>query len=277
MRVAIVGAGNLGAATANGLVAAGHDPRSIVVSHPKAARRDALGSRGFSTTASNADAVGQGEIAVLAVKPQVLPAVLPEIASAARGKLVVSIAAGTPLAAIAAAIPSSRVVRAMPNQPAAVRAGITALWAPASIAETDRRAVADLFDAVGATVWLPREELFHAVTALAASGPGFLFAIAEALADGGVAAGLPRGTALLLAAHAIAGSGRMLVESGEHPGVLKDRVASPGGTTIHGLAAMEKAGVRGGLIAAVRAAARRSVELAGGRARRTVTRKRGRG
>lgn len=262
--VGIVGCGNMGEAIAAGLVASGRDPREIIASHPRTLRRAELeGMHRIRTTVSNVDAVKEASVVLLAVKPQLLGVVLPEIAAAAAGKLVVSLCAGTPLATFEAALPGSRLIRAMPNQPASVRAGVTALFPAASATDADRERAATLFESVGAIVWLPREDLFHAVTALSASGPAFVYAFAEALADGGVAAGLPRPLALQLAGHTLAGAGRTLVVSSEHPAALKDKVASPGGTTIHGLAALERAAVRGGVIDAVRAAAARSRELAG--------------
>lgn len=262
--VAIVGCGNMGEAIAAGLVASGRNPRDVIASHPRTLRRAQLeGTHRIRTTGSNADAVREADLVLVAVKPQMLSLVLPEIAVAANGKLVVSLCAGTPLATFETALPDSRLIRAMPNQPASVRAGVTALLAAASATDGDRERTAALFESVGAVVWLPREELFHAVTALSASGPAFVYAFAEALADGGVASGLTRALAVQLAAHTIAGAGRTLVVTSEHPAALKDKVASPGGTTIHGLVALERAAVRGGVIDAVRAAADRSRELAG--------------
>ena len=272
--VGIVGGGNMGEAIAAGLVGSGRDPRTILVSHPRTLRRAQLeGQYRLRVTASNVDVVREAGVVIVAVKPQVLPQVLPEIAPASANKLIVSVCAGTPLSTFEAALPDARLVRAMPNQPASVRAGVTALFAAASATDSDREAVVAAFEAVGAVVWLPREDLFHAVTALSASGPAFVYTFAEALADGGVAAGLPRALALQLAAHTIAGAGRTLAVTGEHPAALKDKVASPAGTTIHGLAALERAAVRGGTIAAVRAAADRSRELAGGAPRSSPSRK----
>lgn len=266
--VGIVGCGNMGEAIAAGLVASGRDPGEVIASHPRTLRRAQLeGTHRIRTTASNTEAVREASLVLLAVKPQMLGAVLPEIAAAASGKLVVSLCAGTPLATLESALPGSRLVRAMPNQPASVRAGLTALFAAPSATRADCERTAALFESVGAAVWLPREDLFHAVTALSASGPAFVYAFAEALADGGVAAGLPRALALQLTAHTLAGAGRTLVVSSEHPAALKDKVASPGGTTIHGLAALERSAVRGGVIDAVTAAAARSRELAGEPAR----------
>lgn len=262
--VGIVGCGNMGEAIAAGLVASGRDPRDILASHPRTLRRAQLeGTHRIRTTASNVDAVRETDVVLIAVKPQMLRTVLPEIAESTKGKLVVSLCAGTSMATFETALPEARIVRAMPNQPASVRAGLTTLFAGSSATDGDRERAATLFESVGAAVWLPREDLFHAATALAASGPAFVYAFAEALADGGVAAGLTRQLALQLAGHTIAGAGRTLVVTQEHPASLKDKVASPAGTTIYGLAALERAGVRGGVIDAVRAAATRSRELAG--------------
>jgi len=260
--IGIVGCGNLGEAIARGLIESGVPASQIVASHPRADRREQL-TAGLKVraVADNSEAVRVADVVLLGVKPQILPSVLPGIADAARGKLVVSLAAGTPLASIAAALPGARIVRAMPNTPAAVRAGATGLFAGEGVRDDDRARVSSVFDAMGISVWVPREDLFHAVTGLSACGPAFVFAVGEALADGGVAAGLPRALAASLAAATIAGAGKML-QTGQHPGALKDQVASAGGTTIHGLAALEQSGVRGGVIAAVIAAAERSREMA---------------
>ena len=146
----IVGCGNLGEAIARGLIAAGTKPSDILASHPREARRRELTETlGIRTTAANDAAVHGVDITLLAVKPQMLAAVLPEIASAAKGRLVVSLAAGIPTAELVASLPGARIVRAMPNTPAAVRAGATGLFAGAGVSDEDRAAVAKIFDAVG--------------------------------------------------------------------------------------------------------------------------------
>lgn len=271
MIVGIVGCGNMGEAVARGLIASGIPADDLVASHPRAQRRKELDALGLTTTTSNVAAVMPSDVVILAVKPQVIPDVLPEIAGVAHGKLVVSIAAGTPLKTLASALPSARLVRAMPNQPAAIRAGMTGLFAGKGVSEADRALVTKIFEAIGAVVWLASEKQFHALTALSASGPGFLYAIADALVTGGVEAGLPRDLALRLAAHAIAGAGRTLVETAAPPRELRDKVTSKKGTTLAGLAKLGPALPR--VAAAVRAAADRSREMAGEPKRATKKRK----
>lgn len=247
-----------------GLLAAGTAAKEeIVCAEPRADRRQELQGRyGVVVTDSNVAAVKQAELVVLSVKPQVVDAVLDEIAPALDSKkLVISIAAGVPIAAIARRLGAGvRIVRTMPNTPALVGAGATALAPGANATEADLAQALALFQAVGTAVVVD-EHLLDAVTGLSGSGPAFVFLAIEALADGGVKAGLPRQVAMALAAQTVVGAGKLVLETGEHPGKLKDQVTSPGGTTIAGVHALESAGFRAALIAAVEAAARRSKEL----------------
>jgi pyrroline-5-carboxylate reductase len=195
------------------------------------------------------------------VKPQMLPAVLSELGPILAHALVISIAAGVTIRTIAEQIAGAmRVVRAMPNVPALVREGMTALALGSAVSEDDSRLARRLFEVVGRVV-LVEERLMDAVTGLSGSGPAYIFQAIEALADGGVMMGLPRQTAELLAAQTVLGSARLVLESGVHPAQLKDRVASPGGTTIAGLHQLEEGGFRATLMAAVEAATIRSKEL----------------
>jgi pyrroline-5-carboxylate reductase len=173
----------------------------------------------------------------------------------------VSVAAGYPIARIVRRLgASTRIVRAMPNTPSIIGEGITALACDTGLSAEDRGAVLALFEAVGKVVEV-EERLMDAVTGLSGSGPAYMYLMVEALADGGVKMGLPRPTAAALAAHTVAGAAQMVVLSREHPAVLKDRVASPGGTTIAGLHTLERGRMRAALISAVEAATRRSGEL----------------
>jgi pyrroline-5-carboxylate reductase len=177
--------------------------------------------------------------------------------------LVISVAAGAPTDALEARLPAgSRVVRAMPNTPATVLAGATAIAAGAHASEADLEVARELFEAVGRVVVL-EESLLDAVTGLSGSGPAYIMLIIEALADGGVKVGLHRDTALILAAQTVFGSAKLLLESGEHPGRLKDMVTSPGGTAIAGLHTLESGGLRKTLIDAVEVATKRSLQLGG--------------
>jgi pyrroline-5-carboxylate reductase len=261
--LAFLGAGNMAEALVKGLLRAGVAAAGeIVLAEPRRERGAELVERhGVRLAASNLAAVEEADLVVLSVKPQALAAVLDEVGPAlGPKKLVVSIVAGVPLAALERKAQGARVVRTMPNTPALVGAGATAL-APGRHATADDLALARaLFDAVGSSVVVD-ESLLDAVTGLSGSGPGYVFVIIEALSDAGVKVGLTRAAAVQLAAQTVLGSAKLLLETGEHPGRLKDQVTSPGGTTIAGLYAMEARGLRAALIEGVEAATRRSREL----------------
>ncbi len=263
-KIAFLGSGNMAEALVKGLLAAGTAAAAeIVCAEPRAERREELRKRhGVAVTAGNLEAVREAQLVVLSVKPQVMDALLDEIAPAVdHSKLVISIAAGVPIAAIARRLGAgARIVRTMPNTPALVGEGATALSRGPHATEADLSEAVALFEAVGTAVVVD-EHLLDAVTGLSGSGPAFVFLAIEALADGGVKVGLPRHVSLALAAQTIVGAGRLVLETGEHPGKLKDQVTSPGGTTIAGVHALEAAGFRAALIAAVEAATRRSREL----------------
>jgi len=235
---------------------------SIWATDPVAERRDRLKSQfGIRVGSSNREAVDKADVVVLAVKPQTLPAVLSELGPILAHALVISIVAGATIGMIAEQIAGeSRIVRTMPNTPALIREGMTALAPGAGVSNEDVGLVRTMFEAVGLVV-LVEERLMDAVTGLSGSGPAYIFQAIEALADGGVMMGLSRQTADLLAAQTVLGAARLVLESGVHPAQLKDRVASPGGTTIAGLHQLEQAGFRAALMAAVKSATIRSKEL----------------
>jgi pyrroline-5-carboxylate reductase len=217
---------------------------------------------GIVTHLENRELIEWANLIVLAVKPQVIDRVLDSAASHFRpGTLVVSIAAGVPIRALESRLPDSvRVVRAMPNTAAIALAGATGIAPGSRATEADIVATRSLFDATGRSVVLD-ESLIDAVTGLSGSGPAYVMLMIEALADGGVKVGLHRDTALLLAAQTVFGSAKLLLDTGEHPGRLKDMVTSPGGTAIAGLHTLESGGLRRTLIDAVEAATRRAQEL----------------
>lgn len=229
---------------------------------PAQARRDQLmQAYGIETMTDNAALASWADVVVLAVKPSVVSQALAEVADHLGEALVVSIAAGVPLRSIEKKLRhGARVVRAMPNTAAMVLCGASAIAGGHAATDDDLAIAQRLFEAVGRCVVVPEKSL-DAVTGLSGSGPAYVMLFIEALADGGVRAGLPRDIALTLAAQTVYGSAKLQIDSGEHPGVLKDRVTSPGGTTIAGLARLEAAGVRGAVIDAVEAATRRSIEL----------------
>jgi pyrroline-5-carboxylate reductase len=262
--IAFIGAGNMAEALLKGLLRAHVAvPSEIVCTDRRGERGPELTHKyGVRFTTSNLEAVREAGIVVLSVKPQVMEKVLDEIGPALdASKLVISIAAGVPIAAIERKVGHGvRIIRTMPNTPALVGAGATALAPGAHATEADLAQAKALFDAIGMSVVVD-EPLLDAVTGLSGSGPAYIFLIIEALADGGVKAGLARAQAQELAAQTVYGSAKLLIETGEHPGRLKDQVTSPGGTAIAGLHTLEAGGLRTTLMNAVEAATNRSREL----------------
>jgi pyrroline-5-carboxylate reductase len=262
--IGFLGTGNMAEALIKGLIAAGVvEPKQIYGSDPRKERCDEIKQRyGIVATTSNAEVVRESEIVVLSVKPQILPKVLDEVAPHLKpSALVISIAAGVPVSAIEPRLPEgTRVVRTMPNTPALVGAGATAIAAGQHAKDDDVEATQRIFAAVGMTVVLDESQL-DAVTGLSGSGPAYVFLIIEALSDAGVKMGLSRYNAQALAAQTVLGSAKLLIETNEHPGRLKDMVTSPGGTAIAGLHTLEAGGLRTTLINAVEAATNRSREL----------------
>ena len=241
-------------------------PARIVASGPRRERLDQLrAAYGVDVATDNREVVARAGIVVLSIKPQIADRVLREIGGALRdGTLVVTICAGVDTATIEAATGDGvRVVRAMPNMPALVGAGATAIAVGARASEADLATARALFDAVGITVALDESHL-DAVTGLSGSGPAYIFLILEALADAGVKVGLSRRDAQRLAAQTVMGSAKLLLDTDEHPGKLKDMVTSPGGTAIAGLHTLEQGGLRTTLINAVETATRRARELGRG-------------
>ncbi len=267
LRIGFFGAGAMGEALAGGLLAAGVPAARVRAAEPVAARREQVASSlGIEVGDDNAALVRASDVVVLAVKPAVvapvLRALLGELGDASARPLWVSIAAGLSLTQLAAELPAgARIVRAMPNTPALVRAGATAFSANADATAADRATALALFESVGFAWEAPDERLLDAVTGVSGSGPAYVFVFLEALADAGVRAGLPRDIAHRLACQTTFGAAKLALESGLHPGQLKDRVTSPGGTTIAGLARLEAGGLRAALHEAVEAATRRAREL----------------
>ncbi|MBM7115457.1 pyrroline-5-carboxylate reductase [Archangium primigenium] len=262
--IAFLGAGNMAEALIKGLLRAGTArPESILATARRPERLDALRSTyGVRTTLDNLTAVREADVVVLAVKPQALDKVLVQVAPAAGPeKLFVSVAAGVPISALERRLGGgSRIIRTMPNTPSLVGAGACALSPGEHASEEDLAVASRIFQSVGTTTVVD-ENLLDAVTGLSGSGPAYIFLIIEALSDAGVKVGLPRYTALKLAAQTVLGSAQLLIETSAHPGQLKDQVTSPGGTAIAGLHTLEAGGLRTTLINAVEAATRRAREL----------------
>jgi pyrroline-5-carboxylate reductase len=263
-KVGFIGAGNMAGALIKGLLHSGTlTPDQIEASDVRDERLSELAvQHGISTTKDNSKVAAWADVVVLAVKPQVIDKVMAPVAEGIRPHtLVISIAAGVPIEALEARLPSgTAVIRTMPNTAAIALAGATAIAPGTHASDEDLATARRLFEATGCVVVLD-ETLLDAVTGLSGSGPAYVMLMIEALADGGVKVGLHRETALLLAAQTVFGSAKLLLETGEHPGRLKDMVTSPGGTAIAGLHTLEAGGLRTTLINAVENATRRSVEL----------------
>lgn len=269
-RWGFIGAGRMATALARGLLAAGMTrPDRLWASDPLDASRRAMAeATGAFVTDSNLDVARHSDVLVLAVKPQIMPPVLAELQPVVTADhLVLSIAAGVTLDVIDSGLgPDCRLVRIMPNTPALLGAGAAGYSLGQNTTEADEALVRGCLEAVGRAYRVP-EHLLDAVTGLSGSGPAFVYAMIEALSDGGVRVGLPREVATGLAAQTVLGAARMVLETGLHPGFLKDQVTSPGGTTIAGLHALERGALRATLMNAVEAATRRSAELAAEAAR----------
>jgi pyrroline-5-carboxylate reductase len=235
--------------------------QDIGVREPNLQRAEALIAQWSILQLKSCAEVATARMVVLAVKPQVFPKVQAELAPVLSAEsLVISILAGVSLEQLEAAFPCLPIIRAMPNTPALVGAGITALSGGQTVTETQMASARALFSAVGSVLVVPEAQM-DAVTALSGSGPGYLAVAIEALIDGGVAVGLPRDIATELALQTVLGTARLLQEEALHPALLKDRVTSPGGTTVAGISVLEDRGVRAALMQAIEAAYRRSQQL----------------
>jgi pyrroline-5-carboxylate reductase len=265
--IGFLGAGNMAEALIRGLIQGSVVPAdAIIASGPRKERLDELAAvYGIHTTTDNAAVPPRAQIVVFSVKPQILEKVAREIAPILTPEqLVISVAAGVDSATIEGHLfEGARVVRVMPNTPALVRAGATAIARGQHATDADLAIAKRIFDAVGLTVQLDEAQL-DAVTGLSGSGPAYIFLILEALADAGVKVGLSRRNAQQLAAQTVMGSAKLLLETDEHPGRLKDMVTSPGGTAIAGLHTLEEGGLRTTLINAVETATKRARELGRG-------------
>ena len=264
-KICIIGTGNMGEALISGLIgSASSKPENIMCTDVREAKLKTIrDTYGVQTTANNLEAVADSDIVIYSVKPQIMAAVLNETAEKLdMSKLIISIAAGVPMEAIESCLNKKlRLIRVMPNIAAAVKEAATAIAAGKHASEEDIRLAMTIFNSIGKTVFIPENYLMDAITGLSGSGPAYIFLIVEAMADAGVKVGLSRREALFLSAQTVLGAAKMLIETQEHPGQLRDRVTSPGGTAIAGLATLESGGLRTTLINAVEVATNRSKEL----------------
>jgi len=265
--IGFLGTGKMATALAKGFVRASLvTGRQVVGSDPLPAARVTFSKEsGARVVASNSDVAKAANVLILATKPDQTAAVLGEIKNRfTKNHLLISIAAGVPIAKLEAALPAgARVIRVMPNTPALVGSSATGYALGKSATVEDGKLAQKLFSAVGVAMQV-KESLLDAVTGLSGSGPAYVYQFIEALSDGGVAAGLPRDAATKLAAQTVLGAAKMVLETGQHPGALKDQVTSPGGTTIEGLHELEKGKLRGTVMSAVRAATEKSKKLGQG-------------
>ncbi len=262
--IGFIGAGNMAETLLSGLIGTSRSkPSDIICSDVRQERLTSLKETyAIQITTKNREVIRAAEIIIYAVKPQIMAEVIKETAPALdASKLIISIAAGVPMAAIESLFHKDlRLIRAMPNLCVAVKEGATAIAAGPHAKKNDIDRASAIFSSVGRCVFL-KENLMDAVTGLSGSGPGYIFMIVDALADAGVKMGLSRQEARILSSQTVLGAAKMVLETEYHPGQLKDMVTSPGGTTITGLHALEKGGLRSTLIDAVEAATRRSQEL----------------
>ncbi len=259
-----IGAGKMATALARGMISARTTSPSLVFAYDpvKAAAMSFASETGATILSSNHAVAEHCDILILAVKPQAMGQVLADLQPSITNRhLLISIAAGISIATLSSLIgPDRRIIRVMPNTPALIGAGASGYALGKLATPDDEVRLKTCLEAVGIAYRVP-EPLLDAVTGLSGSGPAYAYLMIEALSDGGVRMGLPRDIATALAAQTLMGAARMVLETGLHPGVLKDQVTSPGGTTIAGLHAMESAGVRAALMNAVESATSRSVEL----------------
>ena len=263
-KVGFIGSGNMAEAIIKGVIGAGLiPPKNVMCSDILEDRTRLLSdSHGITASSDNLDLAYLTDVVVLAVKPQVMGFVLKEIVEAVdESKLVISIVAGVTLKSIKSSFKQgSRIIRVMPNTPALIGEGVAAISLGTNATEEDLNVTKRIFDSVGTTV-VVEERYMDAVTGLSGSGPAYIFLMIEALIDAGVKVGLDRDTARTLAVQTVFGAAKMLLETGEHPAELKDKVTSPGGTTTVGLHVMETGKIRAVMIDAVEAATNKSKEL----------------
>jgi len=265
-RIAFIGGGNMARSLIGGLLKTGIASSAISVAEPRADARQELGREfGVACFAENRLAAADADVLLLAVKPQIMPSLHAELRDSLQRHrpLLISIAAGVRVDQLERwfghGLP---IVRCMPNTPALIGAGATGLYANNRVSPPQRAQAQHMLDAVGQTRWIDDERLMDTVTAVSGSGPAYFFALVEALEDAAVAQGMPRETARALAAQTCLGAGRMMVESGEDPGVLRQRVTSPNGTTQAALESFAADGLARITARAVAAATRRGEEMA---------------
>lgn len=265
MKLGFIGAGNMGSAILQGILRSHTLPAaSICVSRKHPERSDGLAAQGVFVTSDNRALVSASDCIILAVKPVYVPEVIERILDLLHGKFVISIVAGYSFDMLSSMLPpDARFVRVMPNTPLAVGEGMSLMSSRCTCTDEEFAFARSLFEAAG-KVAVVEDRVFTAANGISGCGPAFVYAFIEALADGGVRYGVPRALAYELASQTLIGAARMVLETGEHPGRLKDAVCSPGGTTIEGIYALEKGGMRSAVIEAVGATVEKTLRLSKG-------------
>lgn len=258
-KIAVIGVGNMGGSLAKA-VARNLDDSSIFIYDRDFSKERDLIKSGCIATAKVGDACRKADIIILAVKPNIIPVVLSEIKVELKNKLLISVAAGLKTETYEEILPRQRFIRAMPNMAVAVGEGMTTLVAGIHATKEDVALAKTIFEATGEVVVI-KELLMDIATALAGSSPAYVFMLIEAMADAGVSEGISRNTSYKMAAQAVMGSAKLLLESKENPGALKDKICSPGGTTIEAVLSLEENGFRNSVIKAVRACTDKSRKL----------------
>jgi len=261
MKIVFLGGGNMATALIGGLVARQHPAANILVVEPRAEQRAALAGQFGVATAATLAADQSYDVLVLAVKPQVMRAVLAELPPLPAEACVLSVAAGVRAADLARWLGHAAVLRAMPNTPALIGAGISGVYAAPAVSAAQRAAAETILAAAGSVVWVDEETQLDAVTAISGSGPAYVFYFIEALEAAARQLGLPAATARQLSLHTFVGAARLALEDGSEPAELRARVTSKGGTTERGIAALEAAAVKAAIRAAAEAAAARAAAL----------------
>lgn len=264
MKIGFIGAGRMAQALAGGIVSSGMcQSADICISDPSAAAvasfQKAVGDD-VEVAGNNADCASGTDLLFLAVKPQYFAAAAESVNLSGTSTTVISVMGGIRAKSIADALGTAQVIRVMPNTPCLLGAGASGVTVASEVDPGVAEQVLSMLGSLGKVVQVEEHQL-DAITGLSGSGPAYVFTFIEALADGGVLMGLPREQSLMLAAQTVFGAARMVLESGDHPAVLRDRVASPGGTTIRGIQALEEGSLRAAVIDAVQAATERSQEL----------------
>jgi pyrroline-5-carboxylate reductase len=263
--IGFIGAGNMASALSGGMLARGFKPSQLALSDPSPEQLEPHRERGVFTSTDNAEILARADVLVLAVKPQVMGAVLKPLAAQAQARqpLLISIAAGIPAASIAGWLGGNLpVVRAMPNTPALVQAGATGLYANELVSRAQRAEAEAILSAVGLTLWVESEALIDAVTAVSGSGPAYFFYLMEAMIAAGVGLGLDEKSARALTLQTALGAAQMAITSDVDPAELRRRVTSPGGTTEQAIAVMERATMRDTIATALKACADKGAALA---------------